>query len=299
MSGKQTLVGLFCISMAAACSGTETDELGTRPELGRDSAVLSRDVIPAPKVVLSPAELGQFRSLTPRKDAIPVLLFHQVCAAACVPTDAYGISQLELARILNMLRVAGFKSISIEAYDGFHAGRAHDLPAQPILLTFDDGRIDAYRGADAVLAAAGARATQFIITEKPESGAVQFMSWTEIAAAQASGRWDIQLHARHGHRTMPTSPAPGTAGMGAFYGNLAYNPLRYPEGNHLEPFEEWKARTEADIREGEEMLASHVPGYKPVTFALPFGDYGQFLTKTNDKRIGPAQRAFLDGRFHA
>jgi peptidoglycan/xylan/chitin deacetylase (PgdA/CDA1 family) len=298
--GRKQAFGLFLFAMGmSACSGAETDETGTRGLTGRDGAVLTRTVLPAPKVEISADELAYFRPLPARKDAIPVLLFHQVCPSECAPSDTYGVSQLELARILNMLRVAGFTSISIAAYDAFHAGTSRGLPTQPILLTFDDGRLDAYRGADAILAAAGARATQFIITEKPESGAAQFMSWAEIAAAQASGRWDIQLHGHHGHRRIPTSPAQGNAGLGAFYGNLAYSPVLYPEGNHLETLEQWRARTEADVREGEALLAQHVPGYVPLTFALPFGDYGQFRSMTNDERIGPAQRAFLDRRFRA
>ncbi len=299
MLGKHRLGGLFVAMCVAACSSSETDQVGTRESTGRDSAVITRGVLPPPKVVLSAEELAYFRPLPPRKDAIPVLLFHQVCPSECLPTDTYGVSQLELARMLHMLRVAGFTTISMAAYDAFHAGSSRSLPSQPILVTFDDGRLDAYRGADAILAAAGARATQFIITEKPESGAAQFMSWTEIAAAQASGRWDIQLHAHHGHRRIPTSSAPGNAGLGAFYGNLAYSPALYPEGNHLEPFEQWQTRTETDLREGEALLAKHVPGYEPLTFALPFGDYGQFRTMTNDERIAPSQRAFLDRRFRA
>ena len=43
---------------------------------------------------------------------------------------------------------AGFESISLAQYTRFRRGDSRGLPARPVLITFDDGRLDSYRGAD-------------------------------------------------------------------------------------------------------------------------------------------------------
>ena len=45
----------------------------------------------------------------------------------------------------------------------------------------------------------------------------------------------------------------------------------------------WRERTFSDITYGEEQLAHHVEGYRPLAFAPPGGNYGQ--ADTNDPRI--------------
>ena len=45
----------------------------------------------------------------------------------------------------------------------------------------------------------------------------------------------------------------------------------------------WRERVFSDITYGEEQLAHHVHGYRPLAFAPPYGNYGQ--AGTNDRRI--------------
>ncbi len=45
----------------------------------------------------------------------------------------------------------------------------------------------------------------------------------------------------------------------------------------------WRERVFSDITYGEEQLAHHVRGYRPLAFAPPYGNYGQ--AGTNDPRI--------------
>ena len=48
-----------------------------------------------------------------------------------------------------MLAADGFHAISIAQYARFAGGDVAALPDRPILITFDDGRLDSYQGADA------------------------------------------------------------------------------------------------------------------------------------------------------
>ena len=107
----------------------------------------------------------------PRPDArvhnyrgvVPVLVYHGI-APQPAAGDAYSIGQAEFARHMAMLDRNGFHAISIEQYAGFVAGDVDGLPNRPILITFDDGRLDSYQGADAVLERHHMRATMFAIT---------------------------------------------------------------------------------------------------------------------------------------
>ena len=98
----------------------------------------------------------------------------------------------------------------------------------------------------------------------------------------ASGRWDVQEHAHAGHVRITTGPGRRT---GPFYANLIYrNGVR-------ERFTAFKRRVTADILAGRELLAAQLPGFEPVAFAVPFGDYGQ--QHTNYAPIPAWERSWL------
>ena len=124
--------------------------------------------------------------------AVPVLVFHGICAGECAADDVYSVSASELRQILADADALGFESISIDTYNRIMRGDVEGAPMHPILLTFDDGRHDAYVNADPILEAAHARATMFVIANAPASGFAFYMTWDELRAARASGRWDIE-----------------------------------------------------------------------------------------------------------
>lgn len=242
------------------------------------------------------AALAGCSTAAPRGPAggIPVLVFHQLCAEACAPGDTYGISKAEFARMISAITSAGYETISMRDFVRAHDGDVAGLPKRPILLTFDDGRIDAYRLADEVLIERGAQATMFVITDRAVDHPRFHMQWPEIKVAAASGRWSIQLHAHAGHVQVPISvDARGASTLGAFYGRRQCNPV-LDRCASLESFDDWKARAHQDIEKGNALLASEV-GQASQSFAVPFSDYGQI--HSNDPRIAGELRAFLNARF--
>jgi hypothetical protein len=86
----------------------------------------------------------------------------------------------------------------------------------------------------------------------------------------------------------------GAAILKPYYAWLEYDPSRYP-GTHIEPYADWQLRAEGDLAEGEALLTAHIPGYTPVGFAVPFGDYGQF--HTNDSRIPVELKRYFQSHF--
>jgi hypothetical protein len=109
-----------------------------------------------------------------------------------------------------------------------------------------------------------------------------YASWARLAAAERSGRWELQLHAGRGHHNVAYDAA-GTTGP--FYA--------YRAGG--EGFGDWWRRATGDVEWGQAQLAAHVPGYKPLAFAPPYGNYGQ--VSTNDPRIPLRLGAWLRDRF--
>lgn len=208
---------------------------------------------------------------------IPVILFHSICPTTCVAGDTYGFPKGEFARTLDMIRDAGFTTVSSADYTRYIKHDWTNLPTNPILITFDDSRLDAYENADPVLAAANMRATMFVITGS--AGDPGHMSWDQIGAAYTSGRWDIELHAHKGHVRNEEG--------------LPWLSYKLPG----ETYDQWVTRFEGDMWEGFHQLHSRLPNYAHHLFAVPYGDYGQ--KNPNDPAIVEHYKWFMNQRVTA
>ena len=158
------------------------------------------------------------------------------------------------AEQMAMLERAGFETIRIAQYVRFLQGDSGGCRERPILITFDDGRLDSYRGADQMLAEHGFRATMFVIAGRrgrqhllPELG--------RAAPDGASGRWDLQEHAGAGTTTCATT-RPGTGPR------LRLPPVR--PGGGLESFAEYRRRVTEDILWAKRTMSEQLPGFSPV-----------------------------------
>jgi hypothetical protein len=206
----------------------------------------------------------------------------------CAPDNTYGMMRSTFDALLRLLDERGYGSLSSADFAAFRAGKTVSLPAKPIYLTFDDGRVDAYLNATDVLAAHGARATMFVITDKPGSGDPYFMTWAHLASAATSGAWDLELHAHAGHTQVPT----GETTFGPFFAWRAWHP-----SEPLETLEQWRLRSQSDIEAGEATLAEHFPDRTSHVFAVPYGDYGQ--KGSNDPEIQVELREYLNAHYAA
>ena len=239
-----------------------------------------RGPLPAPPVRVSP----RWAPLAPWRGAVPVLAYHGIDEAR----DGYSVSRQAFAEQMAMLRHAGLRAISIAQYVRFLDGDDRGLPARPILITFDDGRLDSYRGADAVLAREGMRATMFVITSQAGRHSPFYTDWKELRSMARSGRWDLQVHAGAGHHLVRTDAA---GHLGPRY---AYR--RWARGR-LESFAQFARGVTADIDGARAALADHVTGFRSLAFAAPYGNMGLF--GTNDRRIPAFLRGWLLRRFRA
>ena len=218
----------------------------------------------------------------PTTAGIPVLVYHGISGAH----DYYSISQVHFARQMEMLHRLGYSAVSVAQYDAFLHGQDANLPTRPILITFDDGRLDSYRGADAVLRRLGFRASIFVI-----SGSIRvpfYLTWAELRRMAASQTWDVAFHAGKGHVEIPLRGYPPSGPFYAFEREL---------GGGQESYADWKTRVIGDLTWGIKQLHENVPAADLRVMAVPYGNYGQ--NGTNDPRIPRTLGAWLHAHFDA
>jgi peptidoglycan/xylan/chitin deacetylase (PgdA/CDA1 family) len=248
----------------------------------------ARDAEPLPglAITLTADDRAVWTTPPDGDDRVPVLLYHGIGERAGYASQAdayYALDPDDFAKQMALLDHAGYEAVTLEQFRAFAAGEDVALPEHPLLLTIDDSREDSWRNADAVLARHGWSAVMFADTGAIDRGAEEYVSWSELARMQRSGRWEIQLHAGRGHHNIPS--APGTSGP--FYANR--------DASLGESLDDWRERVTEDLDWGEEQLRRHVPGYEPLAFAPPYGAYGQLAT--NDPAIPSALRDELRRRY--
>ena len=246
------------------------------------------DAQPAPEVVLTAEEKQVWAPLPPDRSAVPVLLYHGIGPESDFsnPADAsYGIDVDDFAKQMTMIAHAGYQTIDLQTFLRFVAGRSGRSPPRPLLLTFDDARADSWTGGDGILAKLGFNAVMFVDVGRVDDGNPEYLTWEELETVQASGRWELQLHSGHGHQQIQYGPAPND-----------YGPY-YAYEQQDEDFDGWQKRVRSDIEWGQDTLADHIPAYRPVAFAPPYGSYGQ--DGTNDPASPSDLLGWLTERYGA
>src|SRR3954454_17964737 len=216
-----------------------------------NEAQAARRALPSPSVTLSSRMRYVWSHFPSFEGEIPILAYHGVSAQ----NNYLSVTRKQFAAQLLALRAARFHTVTMAQYAEYaETGSTAGLPSNPILLTFDDGRLDSFRGADQALARFHDTATIFVVASWPESRPGWALHWSELEKMQESGRWDIQEHAGEGHRHIEVAEG---GKQGEFYAYLGWH-----SGGGLESFGAYKKRVTSDVKWGEEMLTEHIPGYK-------------------------------------
>lgn len=248
-----------------------------------NEAAAARSSVPSPRVALTPRMKYMWKHFPSFHGVIPILAYHGVNTEE----NYLSVTQKRFAQQMLALHTAGFHTVTMAQYVRYKKTRSTDgLPSNPILLTFDDGRLDSYRGADQTLARFHDTAVIFVVAAWPESRPGWALHWSELAKMQESGRWDVQEHAGAGHHHIRVSPS---GKRGEFYAYRAW------KNGARESYDAYKHRVTHDVKWGEYMLRQHIPDYRPQAFAVPYSNYGQRFT--NDPRIPDFFFSFLHTRF--
>lgn len=202
-------------------------------------------------------------------ETVPVLIYHGLTAHKRDPLLAYPLhlSVDTFESQMRALRRAGYTPIDAETLAHWYRDRA-PLPKQPVLITFDDGRMDSFRNADPILEKYGLKATMFACLVNVEADAPNYATWALLQKYRSTGRWDVQSHGDRSHTRIPID-ADGRKGL------FLVNRRWLSDLQRLESIDEWKSRIAADHASDVRKYAANFDDRRPVAFAFPEGEYGQ------------------------
>lgn len=158
----------------------------------------SAPVRPTPTGVVFPDPIfpPEFDGIA-RAASVPILMYHYISTPPSANDKIrVGLSvppEMFEAQI-KLLADNGFTTITLfDLYSHLAAGRA--LPANPIVLTFDDGYLDNYQNALPILKKYGLTGTFFVLTGPADVKDPAYLSWDMIEEMSRAGL-DMQLHAK-------------------------------------------------------------------------------------------------------
>jgi Polysaccharide deacetylase len=250
---------------------------------------------PAPRSRPAQAAMWrEWRSFPGYRDVVPVIMYHSIGGHPSYLTT----STAQFAEQMRALKLGGFHTLTIEQYAAYVHGDLRGLPERPVLLTFDDGRQDAYQAANPILTADGFHATELAVPGWVVHNPGFSVSWAELAQMYRGSTWDIESHFGFGPEKIQVS---NTGATGARFAYLQYIPAvpgrpGHPGSpGHLQTFAQFRRAFTGNELWGIQQFRDHLPGFRPLATAIPGSNYGQ--TGTNDRRIPRYVLTWLDHHF--
>ena len=151
------------------------------------------------------------------RNAVPVLLYHSVGGKPSYLTTSTKLFAAQMSALWH----GGFHPITMQQYVAYVHGHTRELPSRPILLTFDDGRRDAYFAATPILARYGFHATEFDIPGWIRAYPGFALPRADLVSMNDGRVWNVQLHFGYGKHTVAISR---TGAVGSVFGYLRYLP---------------------------------------------------------------------------
>ena len=171
---------------------------------------------------------------------------------------------------LDALRARGYVPIGLEdvrqlLYEG------KPVPQKAVLLTFDHGRKTSYFAVDPILKSAGWRAVMFLWTHPIIEKDSAALLWPYVRIMSRSGTWELGAQSHNGFAAIAASPR-------GYLGHFMTTAKWLPDENRFETPVEFANRLEQDHETCLEIIQKKV-GVKPIAYAYPYGDFGQFESR--------------------
>jgi hypothetical protein len=249
---------------------------------------------PRPVPEVQAAMWREWRSFPGYRDVVPVLMYHSIGGRPSYLTT----SRAQFAEQMRALKLGGFHTLTIQQYAAYVHGDLRSLPERPILLTFDDGRQDAYLAANGILRSYGFHATELAVPGWVVHNPGFSVSWAELEQMHRGTTWDVESHFGYGPEKVTVSKTGMTGARFAYLQYLPAVPGRpgHPGHlGHLETFAEFQKAFTGNELYGIQQFRDHLPGFQPLATAIPGSDYGQ--AGTNDRLIPPYVLPWLDHHF--
>lgn len=187
---------------------------------------------------------------------LPVLMYHLVLKnPKC--KNKFIVSEETFEQDLKYIKENGYETILVNDLIEFTEGKK-DLPAKPILLTFDDGAFNNYLYAFPLAKKYGMKFVFSPIAKEAEkyskindeNPSYAHANWNHISEMQKSGLVEIQNHTYDMHQTK--SPRVGCT------------------KNAGESKEIYREKLSNDVSKAQDLIEKNI-GFKPTAFFYPFG----------------------------
>ena len=187
---------------------------------------------------------------------VPIVMYHSVCHSPYLPPGDYLIAPETLESDLIALKEAGFESVFIADLIEFSCNHA-SLPRKPVVLTFDDGFLNAKTDVLPLLTKYGMKGAVSVVgeftrqfSENPDPNpAYAYLTFSDVRELSESGVFEIGNHTDAMHATSGRFGAMKKPGESA---------------------EAYRAALRGDLEALQRELAQK-SGVTPEFFAYPFG----------------------------
>ncbi len=211
------------------------------------------------------------------RDEVIVLLYHHV-----VENFESGKQRNSTVTIrqfrehLTMLKEKGFHIITMDTFIGFML-EGKSVPANAVVLTFDDGYESFYKAAFPVLQEFGVTASNFVVgisSDLFNPDAEPHLTWDQMRELKTKGM-GIYSHTYDLHRYVRT-------GLGGQIGPALTSPFYLEQKKRQENSKEYRNRISTDMKFMEKRLRQEL-GFQPKLLAFPFGAYNHAAVEEGRK----------------
>ncbi|HSR65773.1 MAG TPA: poly-beta-1,6-N-acetyl-D-glucosamine N-deacetylase PgaB [Xanthomonadaceae bacterium] len=229
---------------------------------------------------------------------LTVLSYHEIAEPGDALDRTYAVTPANFAAQMQWLRETRHHFVSLGDVLADAAGK-RPLPADAVLVTFDDGYRSMYANAFPVLKAMHIPTVVALVGSwlEPKGGTVDFdgkpiprdelLSWQEIRALLRSGLVEVGSHTWNLHRGIPGNPQ----------GNLepAATTRAWLSGAHrYEDEPAYRRRVAADLRRNNALLEAKL-GVVPRVVVWPYGRYNAEATRVAKSLGMPVGLSLDDG----
>ena len=175
-------------------------------------------------------------------------------------SELWTISVTEFERQMEYLKARGYQTITLDELYEWQTGQ-RELPAKPIVITFDDGDESAYDLALPILARLGFRATLFVVTSKVGTrwDNARCLDWAQLRELEDSGVFRIESHTHDMHYKVGADGAERAVFVAASV-----------HGFKLAGAADWRKAVRDDLARSQAEIARHI-GRPPSFLAWPYG----------------------------
>ena len=240
---------------------------------------------------------------------VPVLNYHGIEGPLDSEPDIYDQTSTQADAELSYLKTNGYQSITLPQYETWlQTGTLPVGITKPVLITVDDGLTDELAW-DPLLQKYGFKAVIYVVTgfaDNTTPGAddpTGNMSWAQIQALAANGRWTIAFHAGqygHGDYSDPTTTIKLSSTQTQSYSTSCwtyYNclgtikttttsgsgrTLKTTTTTAAETPAQFESQVSAEVTAGMAELKQKVPSADMTSWACPWNACGQWTNFYND-----------------